>query len=82
VFVLKLPSYRDQKLQIVQQVCTQCTYSTEKWIFWRAGFFPANQKFWKLFKELWLARKKTSHLNGHFVFVHLSQVIILYTLTC
>jgi len=32
------------------------TWSKQKWLFWRAGFFPAIQSFRKLFKFFWLAR--------------------------
>jgi len=52
------------------------TWSKRKWLFWRAGFFPVNRAFGKLFRLLLLAGKKPALQNSHFCFYHVNKLIV------
>jgi len=41
-----------QALSIIKFSFSLFTCSKQKWLFWRAGFFPANQGFWKTFQTV------------------------------
>jgi len=55
------------------------TWSKQKRLFWRAGFYLANQSNQKTFKKLWLAGKKPALQKATFVW-SCKQVIYMHNL--
>jgi len=51
-----------------------CLHDQNKWIFWRAGFYPANQNNLKSFQKALMSWKKAGPSKSHFCFNHVNRL--------
>jgi len=51
------------------------TWSKQKWLFWRASFYPANQSNLKSIQKALISWKKAGPLKKHFCFDHVNRQI-------
>jgi len=56
--------------------CSLFTWSKQKWLFWRAGFYPANESNLKSFYKALIGWKKPALQKSHFCFDHANRLII------
>jgi len=61
----------------IQFLISLFTWSKQKRFSWKAGFFPANQSFWKLFKLSWLAGKQPALQKRHHCFDRVNRLNVL-----
>jgi len=52
------------------------TWSKQKWLFWRAGFYLANLSNLKSFQKTLIGWKKASFSNSHFSFDHVNRRLL------
>jgi len=55
-------------------------WSKQKWLFWRAGFFPANQRFLKTMQIALIGWIKAGFQKKHFCFDHVNRLYKRYPL--
>jgi len=56
------------------------TWSKQKWLFWRAGFYPANQRSLKSFQKSLIGWKKAGSLKKSLLFWSCKQAICIVSL--
>jgi len=49
------------------------TWSKQKWLFWRASFYPANQSNLKRIQKVLIGWKKPALQKSHFCFDHVNR---------